>query len=66
MIYQKIVQVMLISAYFKFHWRKELKDSISIISPVPSNIDEVDQIDNFIRQILKEKGKFKKSVIDPW
>ena len=33
---------------------------------MPSNIDEVDQIDNFIRQILKEKGKSKKSVIDPW
>lgn len=38
---------------------KELKDSISIIPPVPSNIDEVDQIDKFVRKVLKEKGNSK-------
>ena len=38
---------------------KELKDSVSIIPPVPSNIEEVDHIDKFIRQFLKEKGSSK-------
>ena len=31
---------------------KESKDSILVIPPVPNYIDEVHQIDNFIKQVL--------------
>ena len=43
---------------------KELKNSVLIIPSAPTNIDEVHQIDNFIKKVLKEKGKSKKPALE--
>ena len=47
----------------KFIPEKELKDRILLTRLMPNNIDEVHQIDNFMKEILKEKGTSKELAV---
>ena len=40
-----------------FIQEKDMKESILKTIPVPSNLQEVTQMDKFMRQLLEEKGR---------